>query len=252
MSEGAGATGNGSGEGTGGATGEPTPSGGGSPAGTGTGAASGQGGGQGGTPGPGEPVTWESLAEAGITKPEDVLAAIAERDRWKGHARTWETRAGQTARELAEAKKGTLSDDERKIQEARDEARREVMGTVGVQLAEAAFTRAATGKVADVDAALELLAPAEKDGTRPDLKRYLSDDGTVNQAAVDAAVERLAKLAPPAPGKTPAPPVDRGPRTGGRPVQLTRADLQKMSPEKIMEAQKAGQLEDLLTGKLTT
>lgn len=252
MADGAGATGNGPGEGTGGATGAPTPSGDGSQGGTGTEPASGPPGGSGGTPGTDpEPLTWEALKAQGIEKPEDVLAKLQEGERWKGHARTWETRAEKTARELEEAKRGQLSDEERKIQEAKDEARREVMGTVGVQLAEAAFTRAASGKVASVEDALELLAPAERDGTRPDLKRYLKEDGTVNETAIGAAVERLAKLAPPVPGKTPAPPVDRGPRTGGRPVQLTRADLQKMSPEKIMEAQKAGQLDDLLAGKLT-
>lgn len=243
---GAGATGTGPGEG-----GAPTPSGAGSPGGTGTEPASAPPGGGGGTPGTGE-LTWEALAEKGITSPADALKVLEERDSWKGHARTWETRAEASAREAREAKQAAMPDEEKAREKIREETRREVLGTVGVQLAEAAFTRAATGKVASVEDALDLLAPAEKDGTRPDLKRYVRDDGTVDATAIEAAVERLAKLAPPAPGKTPAPSVDRGPRTGGRPTQLTRADLQKMSPEKIMEAQRAGQLDDLLSGKLTT
>jgi hypothetical protein len=246
MAGGAGATGNGPGDGGG-----ATPSGEGSPGGTGTEPESTPPGGEGGTPGTGEPLTWESLKAQGIEKPEDVLTKLQEGERWKGHARTWETRAEASAREAREAKAASLPDAEREKEKIREEARKEVMGTVGVQLAEAAFTRAATGKVASVEDALDLLAPAERDGARPDLKRYLKDDGTVDGTAIEAAVERLAKLAPPVPGKTPAPSVDRGPRTGGRPTQLTRADLQKMSPEKIMEAQRGGQLDDLLSGKLT-
>lgn len=250
MSEGTSGTGP-AGEGGGAGNGEPNPTGGGaSQGGTGTGAENPPPGGEGGTSG-GEPLTWEALKAQGIEKPEDVLAAIAERDRWKGHARTWETRAETSAREAREAKKAGLPDEEKAKEDIRDEVRAEIMGTLGVQLAEAAFTKAATGKVASVDDALDLLAPAEKDGTRPEMKRYLRTDGTVDSAAIEGAVERLAKLAPAGTGKTPVPKVDRNGRTGGRPTQLTRSDLQKMSPEKIMEAQKAGQLDDLLSGKLT-
>jgi hypothetical protein len=186
----------------------------------------------------GTELTWESLATEGITSPADVMVAL---ERERKNMRTWEDRANAHRKELDALRRQGLPDDEKAKADLRDEIRAEVVRNMAPELARSEFLAAATGRVASVEDALELI----------DLGRFVGDDGKVDKVKIQEAVDRLAKLAPAnGGGKTPPPKVDKGTRTGGRPNQLTQADLKKMSPEAIMAAQKAGQLDDLLTGKI--
>jgi hypothetical protein len=78
------------------------------------------------------------------------------------------------------------------------------------------------------------------------------NDGTAIAAAIASAVEANPRLGV-APGdpKQPAPNPAQGTSATGAiaPPQLTRADLDRMSPEAIEEARAAGRFDDLLSGK---
>lgn len=205
----------------------------------------GQAGGQPNQSTSGDELTWEGLADKGIKSPADALAALAQRDEWKGHARTWESRAKEHERKLTERDRQALPDVERAAREVEDRVRADLVGKMAPEIGKAAFIAEATGKVANVQDALELVDP----------KRFVNDDGTVDTDQLKTTVEKLAKLAPAgATGQTPPPHVDRGARSGGRPAQLTRQDLQRLEREgrqdEIMKAQKEGRLEDLLSGKI--
>lgn len=213
--------------------------------------AGGEGGGGGapaGDPPAGDPpandppeITWESLSEKGIKSPADVIKALGDVETWKGHARTWEGRATASKAELDKLQRAGLPDNERAAAERDDRVRAEERAKLAPTLGAAAFATAAAGKVASVQDALELIDPA----------RFVKDDGTVDDAKVQAAVERFAKLTGGGAGQNGAggggkpPAVERGPRNGDKP-QLSRADLERMSPEQINAARKDGRLDDLL------
>lgn len=70
--------------------------------------------------------------------------------------------------------------------------------------------------------------------------------------AIKAAVEANPRLgAAPAEPKAPAPNPAQGASASGAtaPAQLGSADLERMTPEQIVEARKSGQLDDLLAGR---
>ncbi|MGR7002804.1 hypothetical protein ACU686_40480 [Yinghuangia aomiensis] len=112
------------------------------------------------------------------------------------------------------------------------------------------------------DRALDRLeAKAARLLTEPeDARRFLEhrvedfiDDGKVDNDAIVDAIEELIKTKPYLAAATAKPRFegrgDGGARNGpGKPRQLTETDLNSMTPEQIVAAQKAGQLKDLLGG----
>lgn len=102
---------------------------------------------------------------------------------------------------------------------------------------------AAAGRLADPADALKLL----------DLSGFeVDDDGNVDEDAIAAAVAELVKNKPylaAQGGKRFEGAADGGARKEGRPAQLSRDDLKRMSPEDIEKARQDGRLESLLTGK---
>lgn len=163
----------------------------------------------------------------------------AEVDKWKALARKQEQRAKANAdarRELEELKAQSMTDMEKAITAAREEAAAEAAKGFGARLVDAEVKAAAAGRQVDVGALLEGL----------DRTRFLGDDGNPDTDAITAWLDRLT---PPAP----TPPVpDTGGGAGPLPKsdgQLTRADLQSMSSEQIDKARRDGRLTDLLSGK---
>lgn len=192
-------------------------------------------------PPPADPpeLTWEALAEKGFKSPADVLALAERAEKDRGHSRTWETRAKEHQKELDKLKRAGLPDDEKALAERDDRVRHEERSKLAPTLGRAAFATAAAGKVASVEDALDLIDPA----------RFVREDGTVDDEKVQAAVAKFAKLGGKSEddgtgGKAPA--VERGPRNGAKPTQLTKADLARMTPEAINKARADGQLDDLL------
>lgn len=170
---------------------------------------------------------WSGLADLG--DPDTIRKQLT-------HAREWEKRAKanvEAAKKLEALEAERMTDNEKAIAEAVKRGRQEALSSFSAQLAEAKLRAAAAGKVADVDAFVDLV----------DLGKFVTPDG-VNEEAITAAVERFIKVAPaqtqPKFGK-----VEMGPQ-GDRPRQLGEADLARMTPEEIVEARRKGQLDEVL------
>lgn len=106
-------------------------------------------------------------------------------------------------------------------------------------------------RVPELEAALRREQVARKVGLPDELVDRLRGD-TAEEMLADA--EKLVSLIgssvkPPAPPRPVVESLQPGSGEGGSgPKQLTRADLKKMSPEQIIQAQNAGQLKDLIGG----
>lgn len=95
-----------------------------------------------------------------------------------------------------------MSEAERAVAAAREEGRAEANAAAARLLAAAEFRHLATGRIADPEAAIEML----------DLSKLIKD-GAPNRRAIAALVDRLAAVPapPPPPGHVPA-----GPRAPGQ------------------------------------
>lgn len=155
----------------------------------------------------------------------------AEAEKWKALSRKNENASHDALRELEKLRAERMSDTEKAIAEAEQRGAQTAAEKFQRKLAEASFKAAAVGKVADPDAILDLV----------DVSKFITPEG-VDDESIAAAVERFAKAAP-AQKKFGLP--DGGPK-GDQPVQLTETDLQRMSPEQIVEARAKGQFNDLL------
>lgn len=99
-------------------------------------------------------------------------------------------------------------------------------------------------------------AAATRKGVAPELATKLidasgvevNDDGTVDSAALDAAIEALVEKYPSlaAQGARFTGTPDAGTRNGTGTEQLTKADIASMTPEQINKARKDGRLNNLL------
>lgn len=158
----------------------------------------------------------------------------AEALKWKALARKHENANASSLKELEQLRTAQMTDTEKAIAEAEKRGRDAALKELRADMARSKLQAQAAGKVADVDALLEVV----------DVSRFIKEDG-IDEDAIAATIERLTKVAP----AQPAPPkfgsVELGPQ-GDRPRQLGEADLVRMTPEQIVEARAKGQLDDLL------
>lgn len=176
----------GSGEGEGGS---------GSEGGTGTGnEATGQGG-EDGKPGTGAETTdWQAKYQE----------ALANSRKWE--ARSKENNAAKT--ELEKLQQAAMTEHEKAVEAAKAEGRTSAATEYGAQLAAARFEAAAAKAGLDLGDAADLI----------DKSKFVGTDGTVDTAAIDAAVKKLAVLAPArGPGRSGA---DLGGGTGDQPADI--------------------------------
>jgi hypothetical protein len=163
----------------------------------------------------------------------DVAALTEDRDKWKHFARVHEDKWTALSAENEALKASQMSDAEKAIEAARAEGRALAAAEFGTQLTAAELSaRAAKAGVSLPDTSFINLAAFTGDGGKP------------NGDAIDAFIGTL-----PAAGKPPFSPDvlnNAGNRQANKPAQLTRSDLQRMSPEEVDAARKAGQLNDLL------
>ena len=190
-------------------------------------------------PAPGDPGYPDGLGDAGKKALDAERAARRAADQAaKDAAAKLKAAQDEIARRDAEG----LSDAEKAIAEARkeaaDKAREEVTGEYEQRLLDARVLAKAAGKLADATDATRLI----------DLTGLERDtDGQVSDKTIDAAIASLVKNKPYlATGATPGPGSGDGGARGGRPNQLTQADLKTMTSEQIVEAKAKGQLDDLL------
>lgn len=175
-----------------------------------------------------EPTTTEA------TPTESVKDWEAEAAKWKALARKHENANASTLKELEQMRSAQMSDSEKAIAEAEKRGREAAARELRADMARMKLQAAAAGKVADVDALLELV----------DISRLVNDEG-IDEAAIEATIERLTKVAPTQPTQPSFGKVELGPQ-GDRPRQLGESDLARMTPEQIVEARAKGQLDDLL------
>lgn len=109
----------------------------------------------------------------------------AEVDKWKAMARKHEERAtanAEAAKELAELRKTSMTDQERAVAEATEALEARIRSEYGSKLASAEIKAAAVGLPIDIEALLESV----------DSSRFLNDEGAVDTTAIRSWLDRLA------------------------------------------------------------
>jgi septal ring factor EnvC (AmiA/AmiB activator) len=130
----------------------------------------------------------------------------AEAEKFKTLARKHEDRAkanASAAKELEQVKQASMSDQEKAVELAKQQARAEVLMEVASERVADAVRLAAAGRPVDVDALLDGL----------DRTRFVTDEGTPDTDAITAWVDRIAPK--PADG-FPAADLGQGSRTGSQ------------------------------------
>lgn len=136
------------------------------------------------------------------------------------------------------AAREAMDEHERAIAEARDAARTEVLSEVARDRMQDRVRIAAARKLNDPEDAVRLLDLDGLDPSSPDLASEI-------EAAIGSLIESKPYLA--VTSETPSGSGDAGSRTPpAKPDQLTRHDLQSMSPEQIAKAKADGRLNTLL------
>lgn len=175
---------------------------------------------------------------------------------WKDRAKAAETEAKRAKTlevELDQLRTAQMSDQERAVKEAADKARTDTLGEVNKRLFAAELRAEAAGKVADPD----LLADPEVAVRLLGLDEIpVTPSGDIDTEAISAAVASLLEAKPYLAGATPpgtgtpaVPDLGQGARGTNTTRQLTRSDLQAMSPEQIDQARNEGLLDDLMAGR---
>ncbi|MFB7027176.1 MULTISPECIES: hypothetical protein [unclassified Streptomyces] len=163
----------------------------------------------------------------------------ADVERWKSLSRQNEKNFNDARTELSKLKEASMTDAEKALEKAREEARNAALSEVGSRLVDAELrVQAATAGVT--------LPPAEF----LNVSRFISADGSPDAAAIQSFVSSL-----PQPSQTPAFAqgigLGRQGDSGGYAAgQLGRDALSRMSPQEIAVARKKGQLDALMRGDL--
>lgn len=160
----------------------------------------------------------------------------AEVDKWKNMSRVNEQRWNDASAERDKLKQGQMTDSEKQLDAARNEART------------AAYVEV-SGKLA----AAELKAQAASAGvTLPgaeflNMQQFVAADGSVNESQVTSFIASLPK-----PVQTPAytQNIGLGRQGAAGSDQLTHEALSNMSSQQINEARKAGKLDLLMRGQI--
>jgi hypothetical protein len=111
--------------------------------------------------------------------------AKAEAEKYKALMRKWQERAkgnAAAAKELAKLKREGMSEVEKKVDEAVAAARAEERVKSGVRVARSTFLAAAKGRIPDPKEVVEDI----------NLKKYVDEDGEVDDDAIAALVDKLA------------------------------------------------------------
>lgn len=119
------------------------------------------------------------------TVEEQLAAAQADAEKWKGLSRKHEEKAkgnADAAKRIEELERQNMTELEQAVAKAKDETRAEVAALYGSALAGEAIRAAATGRVADVDAFLEGVNPG----------KFLDAEGNPDRDAITAWIDRVA------------------------------------------------------------
>lgn len=116
---------------------------------------------------------------------DDTVDWKAEAEKYKALSRKHEERAkanANAAKERDELRQASMSEQEKAVEAAKQEARTEVLAELGGELVDAAVRAAVAGRNIDADALLDGL----------DRARFITEDGKANTEAIAAWVDRIA------------------------------------------------------------
>jgi regulator of protease activity HflC (stomatin/prohibitin superfamily) len=150
-----------------------------------------------------------------------------------------EATAASAERDAAAALKDKPAE-EQALEAARVQARAEATATSNARLVKVELRAAAKGKLADPADALAFINLADF---------HVNDDGEVDSAALDDAIDELLTRKPhlsAAPAKRFEGTADQGANRVNAPSQLTALQLQSMTPQEINAARRDGRLKSLL------
>lgn len=163
-------------------------------------------------------------------------------DRMKAALREQKTRAAAAEAEAARLKaqiEGKADEHNQQVQQ--QQVRDQALAAANDRIKRAEIRTAAKGKLASAEDALIFIDLDDID---------IDDEGNVDQEAVEAAIDELLTKKPylaAQGGQRFQGGGDGGARNGGPgPRQLTQEDVEKMTPEQVDKARKAGQLNRLL------
>lgn len=152
---------------------------------------------------------------------------------WKAEARKWEKLAKgnkNAAEELEKLRKQSMTEQEKAVAEAKAAGAGEAAKTYGSRLAAAELKAAAASKGVDLSSIGDLI----------DASRFVGEDGEVDTAAITKAVDKLSK-------SFAGPKRNGGDFNGGNGAgQITREQLNSMSPADIDKALADGKLSHLM------
>lgn len=168
--------------------------------------------------------------------PQTVEEALAEVEKWKNLSRTNEQRWKDASKERDDLKAATMTDAEKAIEAAKQEARNSAYAEVGSRLVESELRAAA------VTAGVQLPSFEFLNTTQ-----FVGTDGLPNADRIKTFVESLPKAA-----TGPEYSQDLGLGRQGSSVagQLSRADLANMTPAEIQKARSEGRLDALMRGEI--
>ncbi|MFD9569728.1 hypothetical protein ACFWBI_07775 [Streptomyces sp. NPDC059982] len=164
----------------------------------------------------------------------DVTALQAEVAKWKALSRKNERAFKDADQELATVRQAAMTDQEKALEQAREEARSSTLAEVGTQLVAAELRTQAAAAGATLPGPDYL-----------NLNRFLGTNSTPDTDAIKAFVATLTPTAP-------AYRQDLGLGRQGttQAGQLTHADLSRMTPSQINEARSKGLLDAVMRGEL--
>lgn len=119
------------------------------------------------------------------TETEPEVDWKAEAEKHKSLARKWEERSKANAaaqKELEQLRQASMSDTEKAVEIAKQQARNEVLAEIGGELVAMAVRAAVADRNVDADALLEGL----------DRSRFITDDGRADLDAINSWVDRIA------------------------------------------------------------
>lgn len=179
--------------------------------------------------------TTTTVVETEVDWKAEAEKAKADAEKWKAMSRKNEDNFKSASSKLSEYEKANLSDSEKILAEATEAGRNAALSEMLNERAQDKLESAAAKAGVELDSILEDL----------NMGRFVAD-GSVNTDAINDFVNRFADVGSRKQdkGKT-ASELGVGPQ-GTRPQQLTQADLKGMTPQAILAAEKAGQLDKLL------
>lgn len=189
-----------------------------------------------------EPVEGEETepqeSEAGTPEEDPAAGLKSALAKERASNKATAKRVRELERELADRDK---TPDEKALDDVRREAAAEATAKANKRLIAAEFRSAAAKRVKDPRIAAKLVDLADIE---------VDDDGNVDEAGITAALDTLLEEYPDlAPSRFEGT-ADQGARgRSAAPPQLTRDELTNMTPQQIVEAEKAGRL-DRIKGKI--